>query len=299
MSWVYVAVAGGTALAGAGSYLSAKKASKSPGYNFHDPYGTFGVADWMRPLMQQRAQNQSVYGGQYAAPMTDLEGQNVARAGALSGQMSDYGNMIMKGEFPEDYYQSAIYRPMMKQYQEDVQPLIEEQYAGPGGSYWGGARAGAVGKGYRDLGDSLAAQRAALGYKAKYEAPMEYMDKAPGAYESLGRTISLPRQIEQYGLDQQYTEWVRGREEMAQYMDAALSFLNVTGVVAEQKKNAPSAWGHALSTGGSMLSQMGMMGMLSGGGAPAASPSPSVGGTGSLGGAKLNFDSQYFGPIKR
>lgn len=203
-----------------------------------DPYGqlnpeqrsvTKTLGPYLNSMIGQAAPQ---YTGSYVAPFgqneQDILSRN-ARLGALGGQ--GFENLL-SGEFPEDYYQKAIYRPMMKQYQEDIQPQIEEQYAGSGG-YWGGARAGAVARGYRDLQDTLAAERAKLGYQARRDV----MDAAPAYSQFEGANMQLqglPRMAQQYGLDKQYEEFVRTRPERLPYLNAALDFLGVrTGTLTK------------------------------------------------------------------
>jgi hypothetical protein len=232
------------AAGGLGGYLSGKKKGS---YDIN-PYGNLNP--------EQIATNKSLgtyfgginndmpsYGGQYTADLTPEE-QNVLDQNARLSSLAEGGlSTMLSGEFPEDYYQNSIYKPMMKQYKEDVQPGIEEAYAGQ----WSGTpRANAVAKGYRDLTDTLAAKRADLAWQARNAVP-----EAVSAMNSMGTSSALiqaiPREIKQYGLDKQYSEWTRGQEAKQQYVNQALQFLGISTGTATYNPPEPSFWGSMLS----------------------------------------------------
>ena len=71
----------------------------------------------------------------------------------------------MKGKVSEEYYQSAVAAPAIKTFERDIAPRLREEHVGPG-TFWGGARAESVGKGYSDLADSLAAARGGMAQEA-------------------------------------------------------------------------------------------------------------------------------------
>lgn len=197
-----------------------------------NPYGqlnpeqtsmTKALGPWLQSAAMNPAQQ---YTGEYTAPVSSGEQTAIDRNARLSALGEKGLEPLLAGEFPEDYYQNTLYKPMLKQWQEDVQPQVEESYAGPGG-YWGSARAGAVGKGYRDLMDTLAAKRSELAWNVQQNVP-----NAITAANSLSTTEasiqSIPRIIQQYGLDKKYTEWVRTRPESLPYIQYALNFLGLS-----------------------------------------------------------------------
>jgi hypothetical protein len=208
-----------------------------------DPYGTLNpeqkaLVQKMGPYLLGRIGNveNNMYTGDYTSPLTQNEQEMISRNARLSALGEQGLQPLLRGEFPEEYYQSAIYRPMLKRFQEDIQPVLEEQYAGPsGGGYWGSARAGAVGKGYRDLIDTATAERGKLAWNVQQNVPL-----AIGAANALSKTEAeiqqIPRLIEQYGLDQKYKEWVRANEADQQYINDALNFLNISTVTEKYKK---------------------------------------------------------------
>lgn len=189
----------------------------------------------------------NLYSGDYTAPLTQGE-QDVISQNARMSALGEQGlTNLLKGEFPESYYQDTIYNPALKQFQQDVQPQLEEQYAGNGG-YWGSARAGAVAKGYQDLGDTLAAKRAELAWNVQQNIPNAI--NAANALSTTGAAIqSTPRLIQQYGLDQEYKEWTRGNEANQKYIDQAINFMGLSsGVMDIGNSNIPE--GSSIDLGG-------------------------------------------------
>lgn len=173
----------------------------------------------------------NLYKGDYTSPLTQGEWDVINQNSRLSALGEQGLGSLLKGEFPEQYYRDTIYQPALKQFQEDVAPALEEQYAGTGG-YWGSARAGAVGKGYRDLGDTLAAKRAELAWNVQQNVPNAI--NAANSLSTTGAAIQqTPRLIKQYGLDQQYNEWVRANSENQKYIDQALGFMGLSSGVMD------------------------------------------------------------------
>lgn len=163
------------------------------------------------------------YTGEFTADMTPEEQALYDQTGRLNALAEEGFGNLLKGEFPEEYYQSAIYRPMMKEWTENIQPLLEEQYAG-GGSYWGTPRADAVRGGLRDVTDTLAAKRAELGLKAK-EWPITAAPAYASYAQGVGNVLATPRLIKQFGLESKYADWLRASPNNATYINAALAFL--------------------------------------------------------------------------
>ena len=192
----------------------------------------------------------NLYGGDYTADLTQGEKDVIAQNARLSALGEQGLGSLLKGEFPEQYYRDTIYQPALKQFKEDIQPLLEEQYAGTGG-YWGSARAGAVGKGARDLGDTLAAKRAELAWNVQQNVPNAI--NAANSLATTGAAIQqTPRLIQQYGLDQQYNEWVRANQESQKYIDQALGFMGLSsGVMDIGDTNIPQTGG--LMDAGSLM----------------------------------------------
>jgi len=236
----------------------------------YSPYGAF------TPEQKALSQNlgtqfnvgvggqQPSYQGQYASPVTSAEQEAIDRTSRLSALGESGLAELMSGKFPEEYFQTNVQDPLMKTWREDIQPLIQEQYSGPGEGYWGSARAGAVSKGLRDTMDTLAAKRSELALQAK-QWPLQAAGAMSTMSEAERAAQSLPRLVKQYGLDQQYAEWVRGREEGAKYIDQALSFLNIGSVTREEYAGEPGVFDSWKDFGKKLLSPQGIASLVTGG----------------------------------
>jgi hypothetical protein len=233
------------------SFMSGKKA----GYTIHD-YGLWNpmqkqlggtTLEYLNNILKG---NVPKYTGDYTAPLTSGEQDMISRNARLSALAETGLQPLLKGEFPEDYYQQSIYKPMLKQYQEDIQPLIEEEYAGQG--YWGSARANAVAKGYRDLYDTLASKRAELGYQAMRDVPTA-INAANALSTTEGNIQQIPRLIKQYGLDQQYKEFMRQQNVSQEAANQALKFLDISTVLPEFKEGEAGNWGMIANIAGLAL----------------------------------------------
>lgn len=259
-------VVGGLLAQGVGSYLGSKTKTKI------DPYGNLNpeqikMFKATAPQIQERATadpSSYQYKGQFTAPLTqgekDVISQN-SRLSAVSQPMWEtmINPLNTQGELGtalNNYYKDAIYSPMLKSYQEDIAPQIEEQYAGYGG-YWGGARADAVRKGYRDLYDQLTAQRSKLAYDALVNAPNvanQYADFATKSAEIQAK----PRLVDQFDLTAHYDDWTRAGETSRKYIDQALNFLDIQAQTAKETRPYAAA-GSALTTlGGAAGAYAGM-----------------------------------------
>ena len=124
-------------------------------------------------------------------------------------------------ETTEEYYQQAVKAPMMKEWQETVEPMIREAYAGPG--YWGSARAGAQAKGAETLATTLGAKRAELSY-ADEQARRAALESAAGREAThagpmaeteagmLGTAGQYSRMIDQEKVMADFQRWLMGEE---------------------------------------------------------------------------------------
>ena len=85
--------------------------------------------------------------------------------GPLGNEAIDAMKGAMSGKVSEDYFRNTIVNPAMKTFERDIAPKLREESVGPG-TYWGGARAENVGRGYSDLADSIAAARGGMANEA-------------------------------------------------------------------------------------------------------------------------------------
>lgn len=209
-----------------------------------DPYGQWNPEQ--RAVGKQLGSNlrsyltsgAPMYTGDFVAPLSADEQALVSNQARMNAITQPAFEELMSGKFPEEYFKSNIYDPMLKRYKEDIQPLVEEQYAGPGG-YWGSARAEAVRKGYRDLTDTLTGERARLAEEAR-RLPLEAAPAYADYVQTAAGTLAIPTAVKQLGLDKEYAEWVRTRPENAEYLNAALNFLTLGSQRADYFPGSPS-----------------------------------------------------------
>ena len=157
-------------------------------------------------------------------------------------------------ETTEQFYQSAIRDPAMKEWQETVEPTIRESFAGPG--YWGSARATAQVEGAEDLASQLSQQRGQLAYademarrQALEGAKMREAMYAPGTYameaearlkagelaETAGASrAALSRTIEEQEALSELQRWLMGEKmggvtprQYNPYMQLAFQYLGL------------------------------------------------------------------------
>lgn len=120
------------------------------------------------------------------APLSSLSSRFATDLGGLRANMAQTAFDI-NPEITEQYYQDVIRTPMTKEWQETVEPMVREAYAGPG--YYSSARGDAQVKSAEDLATQLSSQRAQLYYadeiarrQALESAKAREAMYAPGTY---------------------------------------------------------------------------------------------------------------------
>lgn len=88
---------------------------------------------------------------------------------AVSGDLSTALINALKGQFPEEYFTTAIAGPLRRTFEQETRPAIAEEFVGPG-TYWGTARAGEVTKGRTRMEEDITAKRAELAYQTQQQA---------------------------------------------------------------------------------------------------------------------------------
>lgn len=88
---------------------------------------------------------------------------------AVSGDLSTALVNALKGQFPEEYFSTAIAGPLRRAFETETRPAIAEEFVGPG-TYWGTARAGEVVKGRTRMEEDITAKRAELAYQTQLQA---------------------------------------------------------------------------------------------------------------------------------
>ncbi len=201
----------------------------------------------------------STYETEALQMLSDLAGQLGGMVSpwetAMGEQVSTALTSLLSGEFPEEYFRTAIEAPAQKRLEEVTLPGVREAYVGPG-TFWGGERAEAERRAGTDVDMMLAAVRGDLGYRARQQAletlapAMEYMGlpadqllkQVAGVTPYMG-AAALPRLIEQHGLDIAYQEFIRTRPENQPYAQMLLSLLGIPmmGSYAPEAPESPLA----------------------------------------------------------
>ena len=157
--------------------------------------------------------------------------------GPLGTQAQGVYAEAMQGAFPEKYYQEAIYKPAMTEWEQDIMPAIKESYVATGaitGTEVGERIAKEAGR----LGQSLAGIKAGLAEKAKVSALL-----AAGNYQAAYmETLKLA-----------YTDYVKRFPDTATILQAALAYLNIPMMAAYQKPEeeiGTGGFGASLQWGG-------------------------------------------------
>lgn len=88
---------------------------------------------------------------------------------AVSGDLSTALVNALQGQFPEEYFSTAIAGPLRRAFETETAPAIREEFVGPG-TYWGTARAGEVIKGRTGMEEDITARRAELAYQTQQQS---------------------------------------------------------------------------------------------------------------------------------
>ena len=88
---------------------------------------------------------------------------------AVSGDLSTSLVNALQGQFPEEYFSTAIAGPLRRAFEQETLPGIKEAFVGPG-TYWGTARAGEEVKGRTRMEEDITAKRAELAYQTQLQA---------------------------------------------------------------------------------------------------------------------------------
>ena len=88
---------------------------------------------------------------------------------AVSGDLSTALVNALKGQFPEEYFSTAVAGPLRRRFEAETAPAIREEFVGPG-TYWGTARAGEVTRGRERMEEDITGRRAELAYQTQQQA---------------------------------------------------------------------------------------------------------------------------------
>lgn len=147
--------------------------------------------------------------------------------GQLGTQARGVYAEAMQGAFPEQYYQEAVYKPTMTEWQEDIMPSIKESYVATG-AITGTEVGERISKEAGRLAQSLAGVKAGLAEQQKVRALT-----AAGQYgAAYMETLKLA-----------YTDYVRRFPATSEILQAALSYLNIPMMAAYQKPEGTTTGG--------------------------------------------------------
>lgn len=211
------------AVGGAGlGFMSGKKRSTNP-------YGTLNpeqvkLTQALGPYFQSKLNSPSGYTGQYTAPLTAEEQGSLdeySRLNALRGTtLQDLLN-VDESKLNEDFT-NYVERPATSYFQRNILPYMEEQFPA-----FSTARMNASGRAWSDVAGNLSTQR----YQSIQDAKNRALT-ASDALNSMGTTsmalYSIPRSIQQLGLDKAYAEYVRGNESQQNSINQMLNFLGIS-----------------------------------------------------------------------
>lgn len=88
---------------------------------------------------------------------------------AVSDELYNALVNALQGEFPEEYFSTAIAGPLRRAFETETRPAIAEEFVGPG-TYWGTARAGEVTKGRARMEEDITSRRAELAHQTQLQA---------------------------------------------------------------------------------------------------------------------------------
>jgi len=133
---------------------------------------TYGIDPGLQRLFPATAKKKKPGEGISTFPigeeLTGFESMIPGQA-AVSGDLSTSLVSALQGQFPEEYFSTAIAGPLRRAFEQETLPGIGEAFVGPG-TYWGTARAGAEVRGREKMEEDVAARRAELAYQTQQQA---------------------------------------------------------------------------------------------------------------------------------
>lgn len=136
------------------------------------PVTTYGIDPGLARLFPATAKKKKAGAGIPTFPIGDeLTGFAAMLPGqaAVSGDLSTALTSALQGQFPEEYFKTAIAGPLRRAFEQETLPGIGEAFVGPG-TYWGTARAGAEVRGRERMEEDVTARRAELAYQTQLQA---------------------------------------------------------------------------------------------------------------------------------
>lgn len=207
-----------------------------------DPYGALNpeqkaITQQLGPQIQSelgKSAQDYMYGGQLSAGITpgeqDVVGQNArmnAIAGNTYGQLANYNDPNFDQQFDTE-----ITNPTLQNFTRNIQPLLEESLPS-----FSTARGNVISRNLGDLQNNLLQQRYAARGAAKDRA-LSALSGSNNYFQGAANIQSIPREIQQAGLDRQYQNFVTANSQKQNSLQNALSFLGLsTGTYQQPPDN--------------------------------------------------------------
>jgi len=249
------------------------------------------------------------YRGEQVAPLSEYEelGLNALRnymgmglptiygegTTALGDVLSGRPSTEISPEATEEFFQSSIYNPSKRMFEEDVLPGIKGAYAG---TYWGTPRMEAEAEAWEGFGTEMSARRGELMYadeqsrRALAESAAARRLSGIGAVPGMagfetglplqqaqaGATLGMqPRLIQQARLDAQYQNWLQSLPEYSPVIQQALAYQAAQTLQPVVTPGDSGAFGDILGLGImglSLASGFGALGGAAGGSSMLSAP---------------------------
>jgi len=224
--------------------------------------------------------------GSTGPPLAGETGQTIK--GLLSGQT---GARKLEGEDIENYYKTAFVEPAMYNLRENINPAIDESFAGPG--YFGSARSNARVDAAQDTSRWLGEQRGGLEWNALLNNQAIDEAKAGRALSTLGpamqygrQPIEIAKDLFGFGTAEQTQEQRVLEGEFQKFLDdnritdpETINILMqlIGQSVMAKSETTPNAWkGEQWGQFGAQLGAGALLGGLLGGGAGVGGQGSSV-----------------------
>jgi len=208
-----------------------------------------------KELLGNIGQPTEPYPGEMIAPMIpELDALRggfdlaVAQAQSVSDNIDQAVFGLFNSISPEvtlDLFEKGVQTPMLRTFQQEIAPMIKEQYAGAGqGGFFSSKRGDEFSRQLGNVQTNLTSQLAGwqrenqlLEAQRSLQIPgaLQQLQQMPYQNLSMQQQFLAPYQIyEQTLKDAEYQEWLRQQPQNSPYMQLAMSYLGVPMVGASQ-----------------------------------------------------------------
>lgn len=226
-------ILGAAALGGAAGYFGSQGKTKV------DPYGTLNpeqrqINAALGPAILGNLNKDYTYTGQLNAPIgqgeQDVVNQNArmnAIAGNTYGTFANYNDPNFNSQFNQE-----IADPTFANFQNNIAPYLAQELPS-----FGTQRANVIARSLGDLQNNVLQQRFTARESAKNRALQAANDSA-GYFQTAAGIQSIPRSIQQAGLDRDYQNFIQANQQKSDSLSQALAFLGLSTGTAQYKPNS-------------------------------------------------------------